>query len=110
VAGLAINPMNQPHLSRIALCGYRQLLAGGSDSGGLHDLPGICRDLCGSPVVERLLADIDLLQNKGLAELDAGTRLALLDRYGREKFNPYAQEIVAWLRGEYVFDPQCLTT
>jgi hyaluronoglucosaminidase len=110
VAGLAINPMNQPYLSRIALCGYRQLLADRSESRRLQDLPGICRNLCGSPVAARLLADIDLLQNKGLAQLDADTRLALLDRYGGEKSNPYAQEIVAWLRGEYVFDPQCLTT
>ena len=110
VAGLAINPMNQPYLSRIALCGYRQLLAHRSASGGLQDLSEICRDLCGSPVAQRLLADIDLLQNKGLAALDADARLALLDRYGREKFNPYAQEVVAWLRGEYAFDPQCLTT
>jgi hyaluronoglucosaminidase len=110
MAGLAINPMNQPYLSRIALCGYRQLLADRSESGTSQDLPGICRSLCGSPVAERLLADIDLLQNKGLAELDTDTRLHLLDRYGTEKSNRYAQEIVAWLHGEYVFDPQCLTT
>jgi len=110
VAGLAINPMNQPYLSRIALCGYRQLLADRSESGASQDLPGICRNLCGSTVAERLLADIDLVQDKGLAELDTDSRLTLLDRYGMEKSNLYAQEIVAWLRGEYVFDPQCLTT
>ncbi len=27
----------------------------------------------------------------------------------REIGNPYADEVAAFLRGEYVFDPQCLT-
>jgi hypothetical protein len=35
---------------------------------------------------------------------------SLLNAYEAEKSNPYAQEIAAWLRGEYQFDPQCLTT
>jgi hyaluronoglucosaminidase len=108
VAGLAINPMNQPHLSRIALCGYRYMLAEGP--GRQQVLPRVCRDLCGSSFAERLLADIDLLQNTGLAELHTDIRRSLLDWYGTEESNPYAQEIAAWLRGEYVFDPQCLTT
>jgi hypothetical protein len=30
--------------------------------------------------------------------------------YEAEKTNPFAREVSAWLRGEYVFDPQCLTT
>jgi hyaluronoglucosaminidase len=109
VAGLAINPMNQPQLSRIALCGYRHLLTE-SRPQQPRVLPEICRNLCGSPVAERLLTDIDLLQNTGLAKLDADLRRSLLDWYGSQHDNPYAQEIAAWLRGEYAFDPQCLTT
>ena len=46
---------------------------------------------------ERLLADIDLFQTKGLAEIDADTRRSLLDWYGMEVSNSYAQEIAAWL-------------
>jgi hypothetical protein len=107
VAGVAINPMNQPHLSRIALLGYRHLLTEGL---GRCSLLGICRDLCGPSFAERLLADINLLEHRGLGELDTDTRRGLLDWYDKEKSNPYAQEIAAWLRGEYVFDPQCLTT
>jgi hyaluronoglucosaminidase len=109
VAGLAINPMNQPHLSRIALCEYRQLLAQGRAAQRQQFLRGACRNLCGSLIAERLLADIDLLQNSGIAGLDAATRRTLLDWYARES-SPCAQEIAAWLRGEYAFDPQCLTT
>jgi hypothetical protein len=106
-AGLAINPMNQPHLSRIALCGYRHLLTG-APTGRQHVLYDIYRALCGSSLAERLLTDGALFQ-AGLEQLDRGARSKLLDWYGREA-SPYAQEIAAWLRGEYVFDPQCLTT
>jgi hypothetical protein len=108
-AGLAINPMNQANLSRIALCGYRNLLAKQPRREGWQDLPEICRTLCGSLVAERILADIRLFQNTGLTELDANTRRSLLARYGMEESNPYAQEIAAWLRGGYAFDPLCLT-
>jgi len=107
VAGVAFNPMNQPHLSRIALRGFQNILTGGP---GRDLLPSICRELCGPLVAEHLLAEIDLLQSKGLAELDADTRRRLLNWYERQESNPYAEEVAAWLRGEYVFDPQCLTT
>jgi hyaluronoglucosaminidase len=110
VTGLAINPMNQPHLSRIALCGYRHLLAEGSRPDRQQGLPDICRDLVGPAFAALLTTDRDRLQEVGLDNLDNATRLRLLRRYGADESNPYGQEIVAWLRGEYAFDPQCLTT
>jgi len=108
VAGLAINPMNQPYLSRIALCGYQYLLE--EPTGRRQLFPDACRHLCNSPLAEQLVADVNLLQKTGLNQLDTDTRRRLLDWYGRQGFNPYAQEIADWLRGDYVFDPQCLTT
>jgi hypothetical protein len=33
-----------------------------------------------------------------------------IERYAAIRCHPGAQEIAAWLRGEYTFDPQCLTT
>jgi hyaluronoglucosaminidase len=107
VAGVAINPMNQAYLSRIALRGLQSTLTKGS---GGDFLPSICRELCGPIMAEHLLADIDLLQNKGLAQLDADTRCRLLNQYEEQPSNPYGAEVAAWLRGEYVFDPACLTT
>jgi hypothetical protein len=107
IAGVAFNPMNQPHLSQIALCGFQNILTVGP---GGDFLPSICRELCGPLIAERLLADIHLLQNKGLAQLDADTRRRLLDWYEKQQPNPFAAEVAAWLRGEYVFDPECLTT
>jgi hyaluronoglucosaminidase len=107
VAGVAINPMNQPYLSRIALRGFQNILTQGP---GTDFLPSICRELCGPLVAEHLLADIDLLQNKGLTQLDADTRRRLLNQYEKQQSNPFAADVAAWLRGEYAFDPACLTT
>ena len=110
VAGLAINLMNQPHLSRIALLGYRHLLAPEPKPEARQALREICLKLCGQPLAQRLLEDLDLLQDAGLAKLGAEKRRTLLDFYGAVALSPYAQEIAAWLRGEYAFDPQCLTS
>jgi hypothetical protein len=107
-AGLAINPMNQPHLSRIALRGYRYLLTTGPNLRSA--LPGICRELAGPDVAELLIEDLGPLQNEGLSRLEEALRRRLLERYEREAGNPYADEVAAFLRGEYVFDPQCLTS
>jgi hyaluronoglucosaminidase len=108
-AGVAINPLNQPNLSRIALLGYRRLLAQGPEAGRRTTFADLCRDLCESPFAERLMSDLDLLQKTGLNGFDAETRRRLLDWYGSQVSNPYARDIAAWLCGEYVFDPQCLT-
>jgi hypothetical protein len=107
-AGLAINPMNQPHLSRIALLGYRHLLTVGPDLQSA--LPGIYRQLAGPQLAQLLSEDLRLLQSEGLSRLDEAVRRRLLERYESEKGNPYADEVAAFLRGEYVFDPECLTS
>jgi hyaluronoglucosaminidase len=107
VAGIAFNPMNQPYLSRIALRGFQNILTKGA---GRNFLPAICRELCGLLIAERILADIHILQNTGLAQLDTQTRCRLLDRYEKQQSNPFAAEVAAWLQGEYGFDPQCLMT
>jgi hypothetical protein len=96
-------------LSRIALCGYRHLLKQDPAAGQRTTLAEICRKLCGSAFAERVVSDLNLLQNTGLSQLDPDTRRKLLDWYGSQESNPYADDIAAWLRGEYVFDPQCLT-
>jgi hyaluronoglucosaminidase len=107
VAGVAFNPMNQPHLSRIALRGFQNIFTEGPRQ---SVLPSICRELCGTLIAGHLLADTDLFQNEGLAELDTDTRRRLLGWYEEQQSSPFAGEIAAWLRGDYVFDPECLTT
>src|SRR5260370_28423797 len=109
VAGLAINPMNQAYLSRIALCRFQHLLTEEPAGDAASSMTDCCRKLCG-PFATQLLADSALMRETGLDGMDADTRRGLLARYEAAVSNPYAQEIAAWLRGEYVFDPQCLTT
>lgn len=106
-AGLAINPMNQPYLSRLPLGGYRRLLMGRDRENALQE---ICQELCGASFTRRLLTDLNLLQTTGLSRLDENTRASLLERYAADHGNRYAQEIASWLRGDYAFDPQCLTS
>jgi len=104
VAGLAINPMNQAYLTRIALCRFQPLLAQEPASAD-H-----ARNLCGPTLAAQLQLDSELFQEIGLSQLDADTRHQLLTRYESTDSNPYAKEVVGWLRNEYLFDPLCLTT
>jgi len=105
-AGLAINPMNQPYLSRIALAGYRRLL-----SGVVKDelLAQVCRALLQPSLATRLLTDTHRLQDVGLSGLDTDARQELLNRYSGYVDDPYARELCAWLGDAYAFDPECLT-
>jgi hypothetical protein len=70
----------------------------------------ICWPLAGGSLAERLAADCDLFQLTGPEQINTDTRRRLLGLYEVEKTNPNAQEVSAWLGGEYVFDPQCLTS
>jgi hyaluronoglucosaminidase len=100
-AGQAINPMNQAYLSQIPL---RALMSGQPES----PLYSAARDLCGETFATYLTADIAAFQDRGLDLLSAAEKAGLIDRY--EPFQtPHSQELVAWLRGEYPFDPACLT-
>lgn len=104
VAGVAINPMNQAYLTRIALCRFQQLLAKEPAS------TDCSWNLCGPTLAAQLQEHGGLMQNIGLSQMDPNTRHQLLARYESVHSNPYAKEVAAWLRGEYLFDPNCLTT
>jgi hyaluronoglucosaminidase len=102
VEGLAINPMNQPHLTRIALCRFRQLL-------GQEPVLTDCWSLCGPIIAAQLQAYGGLMQTGGLSRIDPDTRSHLLATCESLESNPYAKEIADWLDHEYLFDPSCLT-
>ena len=109
VSGFAINPMNQPGLSRVALAAYGSKLAEArsGDKDATFELN--VRSECGAALGSQILCDLDLFQNQGLLALDASARTTLAEKY--RSFDPQccAREIVAWLMGEYAFDPNCLT-
>ncbi len=104
-AGLAINPMNQPNLSSIALCAYRKLL----DEGKKGAVQTDCFAACGVEVAAMLRADLELFQKAGLDGIGPGALEALIERYSAHGANPFAGEIAGWLKGDYRFDPACLT-
>jgi hypothetical protein len=102
-AGLVINPMNQPWLSRIPLAACAQL------AGPRETFATLARSVCGDGLGQALLASLDLLQFGGLSGLDAATRARLLAIFQAYEPDGAATELVDWLRDRYAFDPQCLT-
>jgi hypothetical protein len=109
VAGLAINPMNQPYVSRVPLAAYASGLAGHGSQPDGTTIESHVRAICGGALGAVVLSDLDLFQNRGLSEIDAAIRERLIDKYRSFEPDSCALEIGAWLRGEYYFDPNCLT-
>ncbi|HSC66907.1 MAG TPA: beta-N-acetylglucosaminidase domain-containing protein [Cellvibrio sp.] len=109
IAGHAVNPMNQPWLSRIPLASlpiaYREQNNYSPDAAFID----ICKNLCGDELAGQLQQDINQLQERGLKNFSSYERALLVSSYERFGKNPYALEIIAWLKNEYQFDPACLT-
>ena len=107
--GIAINPMNQPSLSRIALANYASLLSNGATPLRETAFEAHVRSICGPPLAAAILQDVDLFQNRGLNAIADAARERLVEKYRQFASDGCATEIVAWLAGEYRFDPNCLT-
>ena len=98
-SGHLCNPMNQAWLSRAGLLGLARLYA-------THR--GTISDIFGSELAAQLQGDTVRFQDRGLHSLDAGELLQLKRSYAQFQ-HPAALEVLAWLKGEYRFDPACLT-
>jgi hyaluronoglucosaminidase len=99
ISGAAINPMNQPNLSRMPLAQMAARFGVGTD----------LQERCDSALRAELSADLQLFQTQGIAHLGDGERARLRAKYQRLEPTDCAREIDAWLCGEYAFDPSCLT-
>jgi len=97
VSAIALNPMNQPWLSRFAVAEYCQLLG----KKGQTDIPRALRDL--------LMKNLDLFQTGGLDQISPTQNQNLRQELKDFSDMPEVQEISNWLDGKYVFDPACLT-
>lgn len=106
-AGHFLNPMNQCSLSRIPILGILQQYEAGHSDGDW--LTTASRSLCSPELAERLMADCALFQNTGLRAMTAAQNADLQQRYAAFAGQAYADEVLAWLRGEFAFDPACLT-
>lgn len=99
LSGHLCNPMNQGCLSLLALQGLSELY--GRTIGDLGAAVG-------AATCTQLAVDMADFQQLGLSGLGEPRRQQLAQKYARIA-GPAAAEVVAWLRGEYTFDPACLT-
>lgn len=104
LSGHFCNPMNQGVLSLPALTGLAALY-GGSQRSELDDW--LVHTL-GGPVWRELQADQKEFTEVGLDGMDEQRRHLLASKYAALQ-GPAAAETAGWLRGEYTFDPACLT-
>ncbi len=109
VAGLAVNPMNQPALSRIPLAAIAARFLGAGSEGARSSVAMPAKSICSEALGGELVAALDLLQIQGLSSLEVSARSRLIAQFQRHAPEPCALEVCSWLRGEYAFDPQCLT-
>jgi hyaluronoglucosaminidase len=107
VAGLVINPMNQPALSRLPLAALAARFLG-TPTGSQMGFEALARSLYGDALGAELTAACDLFQKHGITALDESERQSLIEKFCRYEPERPATEVVSWLRGEYEFDPQCL--
>ncbi len=109
VAGHAVNPMNQPWLSRIPLATLPQAYREGDTYSPRQAFIDTCHQLCGPLLANQIIEDIALLQDIGLNNFSVAEQQELIKKYRAFANNLYAAEIVDWLQGGYQFDPACLT-
>lgn len=109
LSGYAINPMNQPWLSRIPLLAHSQQIR-------LEKAPNMtdlsvkaCLKLCNPELANKIIRDLNLFQDIGLSQISETDKERTIEEYNKFHNNCYANEIIAWLQGEYMFDPNCLT-
>ena len=102
LSGHLCNPMNQGLVSLLALGGLSELYGVGSG----HD--DWLQHIWGREFHTQLLSDIASFENLGLEGLGQQRRRQLAQTYSSIP-GAAAREVVEWLRGEYAFDPACLT-
>lgn len=100
IAGRAINPMNQAYLSQCAMS---------SSIAAHHNRAPKSPLRLSQALNDQLQVDLPLFEQQGLGAISASENQLKQSIYRQYFPNPFAEEVLAWLNGEYVFDPACLT-
>jgi hypothetical protein len=100
--GHLCNPMNQALLSLPAIAGLASLYREGSEE------PEWLEQILGAATWKQLRQDRTMFEQEGLSAMSDERREQLAARYDALP-GPAAREVAGWLRGEYAFDPACLT-
>jgi hypothetical protein len=106
-AGLAVNPMNQAELSKLALLTLRESFARGDAYDADAAFGRAARALWGEALAAALEEDLARFHDAGLDALDDAARARLSAKY-RSLGGPAAAEVCAWLEGEFLPTEQLL--
>jgi hypothetical protein len=106
-AGLAVNPMNQAELSKLALVTLRESFGRGDAYDAEAAFERAARVLWGEALAAALEEDLTRFQDAGLDALDDEARAQLAAKY-RAIGGAAAAEICAWLEGEFLPTEQLL--
>jgi hypothetical protein len=109
VRGHAVNPMKQPWLSQIPLASLAHNYSPQSSYDREMTSVVCAKEVCGEEIGALIVQDLPLLHDVGLSAMSDDQKAYLRKRYAPHSEDPFCREIVAWLDGEYAFDPACLT-
>lgn len=104
VAGLLVNPINQPGLAMMPLAKIARQWRG-----EVASFAQIATAYAGAELGAVLAEDLAAFSETGFDGLGPDRRAALSARYRPYAAHPVARDILEWLDGGYVFDPACLT-
>ena len=102
------NPMNQASLSQLPLYSLSKIYNEVDVNTELL-LEEACRVLCPEKLANQLIEDWPLFEEKGLSVLTDSEKAEIVERYTPYQDHPMVTELFDWLKGEYAFDPECLT-
>ena len=100
--GHLCNPMNQGRVSLLALRGLSELY------GKAGDTPDWLKLEFGDHFCRQFVTDQEGFEQLGLSGMGE-SQCSILASVYEGISGPAAREVAGWLRGEYVFDPACLT-
>jgi len=107
--GHAVNPMNQAWLSKIPLFTLLDSYRQGDTYSPDMSFDMACNTLCEEGLREDMKSDLEFFNKVGLDGFSTDRSNTLIRKYSRYHQNPFATEIIDWLKGRYAFDPACLT-
>ena len=96
----AVNPMNQAYLSRIPLDTLARLYTAPDRYDAMAAFHAALAQHCDLETAAALGGDLESFQDTGLDALTRSERLDLGRRYGALD-NPYAEEIIGWMREDF---------
>ena len=107
VAGYAVNPMREAHLSKLVLCTLPFAISG--ETLGSEEWKRLIAEEAGTGNAAFITRNIGRLQGAGLGQLSDNETSQLKSELAQISPDKFNREISAFFDGEYRFNPECLT-